>query len=241
MPENIPLFDRRITFGGEEIPAYIASSPHIIRATRKMSITPIPGTSREHIQMEDAWEPYDQPYSLFIGDGSEDSIQEAANAVALKLYKNGWQILEDDYEPDIYRLAYFQGPFDIENRYTRLGRFDINFRCRAERYLKNGNEPVSVNNGDSITNPTTNNSKPLIHITGSGNGTLIIAGQQINIKGLVDYINIDSDTQDAYRLPSENKNSMMVGSFPVLYPGANNISFTDGIATVTITPRFWRL
>lgn len=239
MPENIPLLDRRITFGGEEIPAYIASSPHIIRATRKMSITPIPGTNREHIEMEDAWEPYDQPYSLFIGDGSEDSIQQAANAVALKLYKTGWQILEDDYEPYIYRLAYFQGPFDIENRYTRLGRFNINFRCRAERYLKEGNDPVSVNNGDTITNPTANNSKPLIHITGSGDGTLTIQGQTISLTDLTDYINIDSDTMDCYRQPSENMNSHMTGAFPVLFSGDNNISFNGGIATVTITPRFY--
>ena len=235
------LIKRRITFGGEEVPAYIAASPHIIRSARKMTVTPIAGTNREVVEMEDAWEPYDQPYSLFIGDGKVDCIQEAAQHVAEALYKDGWQELYDDYEPDIYRLAYFKGPFDIENRYTRLGKFDITFRCRAERYLLFWKNGISVANEGKLYNPTKNKAKPLIHITGSGNGTLTIQGQTITITGLVDYLNIDSDIMDCYRLPSENRNNLMTGAFPVLFAGENNISFTGGIETITITPRFYIL
>lgn len=233
------LLNRKITFGGDEVPALIASAPHIIRPTRKGTVTPIPGSSRELVEMEDAWESYDQPYSMFVGDGTPDSIQEALNEVARVLYKTGLQVLLDDYEPDYFRLAYYQGPFDVENRYTRLGKFDITFRCRPERFLISGNEPVTVSSGDTLVNPTAFAAKPLIHIEGSGSGTVTVAGTVMSFTGLVDFVNVDCDKMDVYRQPAENKNNLMTGNFPVLPSGENTISFTGGITSVTITPRYW--
>lgn len=233
------LNNRKITFGGDIIPANIGTSPHIIRPARKMTVVQVAGTNREIVDMQDAWESYDQPYTLWVGDGTEDCIQATLDEVARKLYKTGWQVLLDDYEPDYYRMAYYQGPFDVENRYTRLGKFDISFRCRPERYLAEGNGPVVVASGGKITNPTTFKAKPLINIEGEGSGTLTIAGQTMSFTGLVDYLNIDCDTMNVYRLSSENKNSLMTGSFPVLFSGDNNVSYTGGLTKVTITPRFW--
>lgn len=233
------LLNRKITFGGDVVPAYIASAPHIIRPTRKGTVTPIPGSSRELVEMEDAWESYDQPYSMFVGDGTPDSIQDALNNVARVLYKTGLQVLLDDYEPDYFRLAYYQGPFDVENRYTRLGKFDITFRCRPERFLISGNEPITVSSGDTLINPTAFAAKPLIHIEGSGSGTVTVAGTVMSFTGLVDFVNVDCDKMDVYRQPAENKNNLMTGEFPVLPSGENTISFTGGITSVTITPRYW--
>ena len=62
--------ERFITFGGEVIPAHVASAPNIIRATRKMEVVQIAGTNREIVDMEDAWECYEQPYTLYVGNGS---------------------------------------------------------------------------------------------------------------------------------------------------------------------------
>lgn len=233
------LDERKITFGGELVPAFIASAPNIVRPTRKMTVTPIAGSNREFVDMQDAWEAYDQKYTLFVGDGSENSIQATLEDVARVLYKTGYQELRDDYEPDIYRMAYYQGPFDVENRRTYLGVFDVSFRCRPERYLLSGSTPVDVTSGSKIINPTAFNAKPLIHIEGSGNGTLNIAGQVVTITGMIDYLNIDCDKMDVYRLSSENRNNLMEGDFPVLFEGENNITFTGGITAVTITPRFW--
>lgn len=232
------MLNKFINFGGETIPAWIASAPSIIRPARKMTSTPIAGTNREAIEMEDAWESYDQPYTLFVGDGTENSIQEILDDAARKLYKTGWQILRDDYDTDHYRLAYFKGPFDVENRYTRAGKFDVVFHCRAERFLISGNAEIGVETGEKIHNPTAFNAKPLIHITGSGNGTLTVNGTTMEFTGITDYLNIDCDRMDVYRLPAENKNNLMTGEFPKLKTGDNLITFSGGIATVRITPRW---
>lgn len=233
------MLDKRITFGGEVIPAWIASAPNYVKPTRKMTVTPIAGTNREVVEMEDAWENYDQPYSLFVGDGTENSIQEALNEVACKLYKTGYQVLADDYEPEYFHLAYYQGPFDIENRYTRAGVFEVSFRCRAEKYLLSASTPVDISSGDKLINPTRNKAKPLIHIEGSGNGTLTVAGTTMTFEGITDYLNIDCDTMDVYRQITENRNTLMEGEFPVLPAGESTITFTGGISSVKITPRFF--
>ena len=231
--------ERKITFGGDEIPAHIASTPQIIRAKRKMTTTPIPGTNREVVNMEDAWECYDQPYTLYVGDGSADSVQTAINNVAQKLYKKGWQTLVDDNEPDYFRYAYYQGPFDVENRDTRLGKFKVSFKCRPERFLVSGNTAVSVATGGTISNPTAFDAKPLIHIVGSGSGTLTIGTATLSFTGIVDYLNVDCEKEDCYRLPAENRNNLMTGTCPVLKSGSNTVTFTGGITAVSITPRWW--
>ena len=231
--------EKYITFGGDQIPAHIAETPKRIKPKRKMTVVQIPGTNREVVEMEDAWETYDQPYRMFVGDGSNDCVIPAIDQVTAKLYKTGWQTLADDFDPDHYRLAYFEGPYDIEDRYTKLGVFEITFKCRAERFLNSGSTPVAVSSGNTITNPTLYNSKPLIHITGSGSGTLTVAGVTMSFTGIVDYLNIDCDRMDVYRLSSEDKNNLMTGDFPVLKPGANTISFSGGITSVTITPKWF--
>lgn len=233
------MLDRTITFGGDVIPAHVATTPHIIRPHRKITTTPIAGSNREVVEMEDAWEAYDQPYDFYIGNGSEDSIQEALNEVARIIYKTGWQVLVDEYEPDYFRLAYYQGGFDVENRYTRLGKFSLVFRCRPERYLASGNNPTAVSSGETITNPTAFAAKPLIKVEGTGSGSLTIQGQTISFTNLVDYIYVDCDKMDVYRQPAENRNNLMTGDFPVLKSGDNVITYTGGISGVTITPRFW--
>lgn len=233
--------DRTITFGGEQIPAYIGSTRNIIKPVRKMTVTQIAGTNREVVEMQDAWETYDQTYSLFVGDGTEDCTETALAAVAKVLYKTGWQTLVDDYDSDHYRLAYYQGGFEVDNRYTRLGVFNVSFRCRPERFLNSGSTAVTVASGGTIVNPTTFAAKPLIHITGSGSGTLTVAGTTMAFTGIVDYLNIDCDKMDVYRLPTENRNNLMTGEFPVLKSGSNAVSYTGGITGCTITPNWWEL
>lgn len=233
------MLNKYITFGGEQIPAWIASPPKLIRPTRKMTAVQIPGTNREVIQMEEAFEPYDQPYTMFVGDGTENNLQGKIDAVCEKLYKQDWQTLMDDYDTETFRLAYFKGPFDVENRFTRAGKFELEFHCRPERFLISGNTAVSVASGDTIENPTAYKAKPLIHIEGSGDGILAVGSTTMSFEGITDYLNIDSDTMDVYRLTSENRSSLMTGDFPVLEPGDNTVSYSGGISSVTITPRFW--
>lgn len=233
------LLDRRLVFGGDIIPAYFASAPAIIKPKRKMQTTQIPGSNREVVDMEDAWEPYEQPYEMFVYGEDYDSINELMDEVLMLLNKSGWQTLVDEYDTDHFRLACFEGALDSDNRSTRMGKFSVKFKCRPERFLVSGNIGVNVPTGNSLINPTVYKAKPLIHVEGIAGGTLTIGSTTITFTDIDDYLNVDCDTMNVYRLPSENKNSLMEGDYPVLKSGENIVSFTGGITSVTITPRWF--
>ena len=46
---------------------------------------------------------------------------------------------------------------------------------------------------------------------------------------------------DSYRLPAENKNSMVSGQFIELVPGNNTIAITGTATKVTITPNYFSI
>ena len=70
--------------------------------------------------------------------------------------------------------------------------------------------------------------------------TVTIGGKTISAN-VTDYINIDCDSQNAYRLATENKNSLISGSFPLILPGANTIGITGTTTKVEVTPRFFTI
>ena len=95
-------------------------------------------------------------------------------------------------------------------------------------------------NGDKINNPTRFASKPLIHIEGSGTVTITCGGKTMSAS-VTDYINIDCEQMNAYRLPAENKNSQISGSFPTIEPGINTVGITGTVSLCTITPKYFTI
>ena len=87
-------------------------------------------------------------------------------------------------------------------------------------------------------NPTGIQARPLITITGSGDITLLIGTQIIQLSGIEDGIVLDSELQEVY-WNDTLKNSCMTGEFPVLGEGNTAVSWTGGsISEVRVTPRW---
>lgn len=216
--------------------------PNLNRPARKFKTYEVPGRSGTIIEQQDAYANINKEYQIWFTDWFYNDINSSSKAaqVASWLYSaGGYMRLEDDFEPTIYRLAYFNGPLNIENILQKYGKAQITFNCRPERYLKTGEEWIE--NPTKLTNPTSFAAKPLIKIEGSGNGTFTIQGQTVTISGMTDYLYIDCETMDCYRQSAENKNSLMSGNFPTLKPGDNNISKTGGITKISVQPRYWTL
>ena len=61
------------------------------------------------------------------------------------------------------------------------------------------------------------------------------------IADIDEYLVIDCDTQNAYK-GTQNKNTeISAAAFPRLDAGDSEISWTGGITSVEITPRWWTL
>lgn len=240
-----------IVFGGERSDNYgmvVSEAPSFERARRKQTVITVPGRTGDVVFQEDAWEDVPRPYNVFIAeDLQEDSggnisgtlAERVDNFEAMLNSMTGYQRLEDNFEPDVYRRAYYSGGDGFTNELLAIGRATINFTCDARRFLKSGETPIQVSNGDAIVNPTRFKSKPLIHIEAS-NKTIGITINGKTITAVVaDYINIDCEKMNAYRLAAENKNADISGDFPTIASGSNAITITGTPTKVTIKPNWF--
>lgn len=220
----------------------VTDAPAFNQPVRKGTAYTVPGRNGVILQQQDAFEDVSATYdvALNIFDGYDEDINETVNAFnAWLMSKKGYLRLEDSFNPNYYRLAYYNGGVSIENSFMMFGKAKLSFMCRAEKYLKSAETPVDALNGMIIYNPTAYTAKPLIRIEGAGNGSLTINGKTLDVKGLGDYIIVDTETMNASREPSENMNNHIEGDFPLLASGSNAIAFTGGIIRVLITPRYY--
>ena len=233
-----------IVYGGEASSDYgmvIAEAPSFDQPTRKCTTYKVPGRNGAQIFQQDAWEDTTRSYTVWLADDPDKDLVDTISAFNAWLNsQTGYQRLEDSFEPEIFRLAYYNGGNNVSNELMQYGKATIKFNCRPERFFKDAEFPISVSNGTKINNPTRFNAKPLIHIEGSGSITVSIGGNTMAAT-ISDYINIDCDTMNAYRLPAENKNSQISGNFPKILPGVNTIGITGTVTSVTIIPRYYTI
>lgn len=222
----------------DDVNVVVEHYPVRIHAGKKQSAQPIPGRNGDLIFSEKAYSNYIQPYDIYIS-AEEPRLPAISRRVAEWLgAPEEYQRLEDCYEPDIYRMACYSGPEEIENILNRFGRVTLQFNCKPQRFLKSGEQPVTVKSGTVLHNSTAFEALPLIRITGSGAGRLQVGEYVVEIKSLSSAITLDCELQDAYNGTVNLNNTISAPEFPVLVGGDNEISFT-GNWNVEITPRWW--
>ena len=225
----------------DDVHVVVEHYPSPVYPAKKLTTVSVPGRNGDLIFDEGAYENYSQPYDVYIS-AERPRLPRIARLVAQWLYSpTGYQRLEDSYEPDIYRLAYYAGPTDIENILNRFGRASISFACKPQRFLRYGEDPVKVQSGSTLHNPTAFPALPFVTVSGTAGGTLQIGGVTVKILSLNGTLTLDSDTQNAYS-GTQNKNSTISApEFPSLKAGENTIYYDGGITAVEIIPRWWTL
>lgn len=96
---------------------------------------------------------------LLIEDGSFENTELlfkdcfiprhfSENFTNLSNYLNrqkGYQRLELSWLPDEYRLAAFHGDIEASMKnWDGMGKFDLSFNCKPQRFLKSGEEPITL-------------------------------------------------------------------------------------------------
>lgn len=133
----------RIEFGGQVLPCYIERYPAIKKAARKFRQYSIPGRNGDIFFQDDAYENVIQPYQVYCGD-DHYGAQMDWGELAKYLYLDGYQKLQDTYDPEHFRKAVFNGPLDVENSWNTHGRATLEFNCRPERYRVDGATPIAI-------------------------------------------------------------------------------------------------
>lgn len=211
---------------------------------RQYETISVPGRNGDLIIDRGSYSNYTQSYDIYFSAEHSRLYRGApmgARAVrAWLLGPVGYQVLEDSYDPDFYRTAYYVGPPDVENIMNRFGRLTISFNCKPQRWRKDGRRSVTLTAPGTLYNDLFP-AKPLIRVNGTAAGTLTVGAYTVAINELADYIMLDSDLQDAYRGTQNENAAIATDAFPVLEHGDNAISWTGGITSVEITPKWWTI
>lgn len=230
-----------ITWAGVNISSLgdviIEAPPATNRPERKLDMYDVPGRNGAVIVPQDAF--YDVPkiYKIIIGG----DYNEAASALMAWLYgPAGRQRLEDSFDSSVYRRAYVGYATEIDNIMNTNGRCEIEFECDPRRFLKAGEESITMEESGTITNPTRFTSKPLITVYGSGEGAVTIGGKTLRIGLITDGMVIDCEEQNAYA-DFINLNREIGGSFPEIPAGEQVITMEGGITSLEIVPNWWTI
>lgn len=249
------------TFNGVSSDTYkvtVEKCPSYPVAQRVVEHIQVPGRNGDLIRDTGAYSNVEQIYSIWF-DGRSDSMQEAARDIAMWLNGSfGYCRLEDTYDQDVYRMAVMSNYTEYRNFRNRLGRADVTFSCKPQRWLKTGESLVPVA-GATLSNQYMD-CYPIYAVT--GNGDVTINGFKFTVSnnsGQTVYI--DSETQDCWSgsltrnesavLPSATVSSVTptaTRAIPFNLTGLTNVylsynigtagGFTSGVLEIPVASNF---
>lgn len=203
------------------------------------SVVHVPGRNGDLISFNGSYRNVPRKYEIAIVAENDEFSRYAGQIVNWLHSGEGYSRLEDSYEPDYFRLAYYEENNTVENILNGAGRAIVKFICKPQRFLKSGEQSKLFTAGTTILNPTSNITKPLLKVYGT-DGTVTIGSVTFSLTGVSSYIYVDCDIEDAYK-DGQNENSKMTGQFPYFSKGANSVSWTGNITGIEITPRWWTI
>lgn len=225
-------------YSSKDYGVYISGLNTFGGAERDVDVISVPGRNGDLTIDNGRFRNIPIVYPAFIYDQFDQNVAAFRNIL---LSARGFKRLEDSYHPLEYRRARYVGPFAPEVvDWLAAGEFEIEFDCDPRRFLKKGEEELTLTTGSSIKNPTMFDAKPLIRVYGTG--TMTVNGISVTVSTANSYTDIDCELQEAYK-GSTNCNGNITltnGEFPYLSPGANTITFT-GFSQFKIKPNWWTI
>lgn len=178
-----------ITFGGvnsADFGIYISGEGVFNAPKRDVEMVSIPGRDGALALDKGRFENIEVTYPAFNFEPNDyesfaQNLSDFRNAICSL---RGYQRLTDTFHPDEYRMATYIGGLEIKPiKYNTASEFSITFDCKPQRWLTSGETAVSVDDGDTLTNPTLFESSPLIEV--EGYGTIGFNGYEIELEDAV--------------------------------------------------------
>lgn len=192
-------------------------------------------------------------YSVMVkGENAIEIKEQVERMRAWLLSKRKYCRLEDTLHPSYYRMGIYKGKSDVEySENEKMGKLKVEFKCKPQKFFKNGEVPIRYEANGRIYNPTDFTASPLIHLYGTANVSAafnISNNQQINLtfpdSG---QMIIDTELGEAYDTDGTNLNDKVSFSttntaqdFPKIAPGDSAVRMWN-VTAVEIAPRWWTL
>lgn len=215
---------------------YISGNGTYSFPERDVSKIEVPGRNGDLIIDNGRFKNVPLKYPAFV----RQNFKKNTDAARMWLLQDSmYHRLEDSYHPEQFRLARFTGPMDWSMRFLNLsGECELIFDCKPQRFLKSGEMPIRATSSVTLINPTVFEANPLIRVYGES-GTLMIGNSVVQISSIDEYVDIDCDTQNAFKGTVNCNGNIRLGDFPTLGAGKTGVSFEGNITQIEIIPRWW--
>ena len=197
---------KAFTFGGEssaDYGAFLTGEGVFNAPERAVEMIEVPGRNGSFAMDMGRFENVELTYNASIVDFTSADFADRISALRNWLCsKRGYVRLEDEYNPDEYRMAVYKSGLEVDHEGLLTGEFDITFDCKPQRYLKSGETAVSVTSGDTITNPTLFESSPLLAVEGYGHITINGEDVEIYTTSIGDVVLRPAQSETVQNIPS---------------------------------------
>lgn len=209
----------------------VTDFPDIVRASERVTFTAIPGRNGSLTQIEGE-DVYDD-----VTISVECTIKDFADIRRAAAFMRGAGTLAFPYRPYEHTKARLINQISFEEILKgKPGRtFKVNFRAYPF-WISDLPTVYKFSAADTVyrlMNEGDVQAEPIITCYGSGNGSLTVNGQTVEVFDLIDKIVLDTPNMEAYS-DTENMNMNMSGEFPVLKKGLSELSFSGGVTSVDI-------
>lgn len=222
----------KIIFNGtssQDFGLVVEKMPSSVHASRRGNLISIPGRNGVIVREDGSFDTYAQEYDIWFSEskeyGSRSAYDMARDIAVWLLGASGFCRLEDDFEPEHYRLARYSGALDVDMILLQCGKARLTFDVQPQRYLKSGEKAISYE-GDSstafsIVNPTQFEARPLLKFTDTATTPEYI-NQALTMR---EDIQIDPNGE-VYELPDPAQLGLYATSSPVVCGGKANAKVT---------------
>lgn len=161
---------------------------------RAVEMITIPGRNGAFALDQGRFENIEITYKAGMVDVNESNFADKMSAFRNWLCsKVGYCRLEDDYNPNEFRMAVFKNGIEVEHDFLIAGEFEITFECKPQRWLTSGETQQAITSGGTITNPTPFDSLPLLAVKGYGD--IDLDGYELTVNNSLygDFYVVDGD------------------------------------------------
>jgi phage-related protein len=241
-----------VTFNGKstkQLGLIVQFIPSYTFPEREYQTVNIPGRNGDLVLDKGSFRNTERTYSFAkIFQNGENFIEQANKIVAWLHSAKGYAVLKDTYEPDYYRLALYRSGGEMSNFYDVATLIDVTFECKPQRYLIEGDEPISITtNKQKIPSKTAYDANPIITFTVQANktATITISGCSITV-GEFDaktVVTVDCENKECYSGTTlyNRKLKLLNNKFPVLPGNQEAVVEFENASNITIRPRWWTL
>lgn len=150
----------------EDLGLFIQVPPSYTFPKRNVSSVSIPGRNGEIYIDEKTYSQSERTYSVACDLKNNDLYEEVEKVIRwLNSTKGSYFRLEDSYDPRVYREATFISNGTVTNYFNQAYAFNVTFKCKPQRFLKDGEIPKYYNSSSFfIENHTGYDSKPEITV-----------------------------------------------------------------------------